>query len=216
MQITLCLDAQYWQSDTTSKPKALATLLSRADRLPAWPKDETIYSFFLGLKQNKKTSIAALHAAAWDVSAVTPIWMHADPVHIVADQNNAFLVDRVAPTDDEITSLLLEINQHLTHDDCALLAPRAEQWLLNIPNKPDISTIPVTEVIGHAIAEKLPDGVDHVHWRRLFTELQILLYRHPVNEARRARNMPTVDALWFWGEGDVPEVLENAVIYSLD
>ena len=38
--------------------------------------------------------------------------------------------------------------------------------------------------------------------RRLMTELQMLLHEHPVNEARAARGVPTVNAVWLWGGGE--------------
>jgi hypothetical protein len=36
-------------------------------------------------------------------------------------------------------------------------------------------------------------------------EIQMLLHRCPVNEARAQRRQPRVNSLWFWGAGALPE-----------
>jgi hypothetical protein len=207
MQITLCLNSENWKFQLAkAKCKALTTLISRADKAKPWAQNDTIYNRFFGLNDEQSISIAALHAAAWEVSGGSSIWMHADPVNIATDQSNAFLLDRISLTDNEITSLLLDINQFLYADDYVLFAPQPNQWLLNLPKEPEITTVPVTEMLGSNIAEKLPVGKAEIEWRRLFTELQMLLHNHPVNQERRMRKLATVDALWFWGEGIVPQL----------
>ncbi|NNM60104.1 MAG: hypothetical protein HKM04_09870 [Legionellales bacterium] len=195
MQVTLCLNS------TKPESKTLKKLLARADKTSKWPSQIQAYAHLLDLPDLTFPAAAPLHAAAWEVAGETCFWMHADPVSLTTDQNHAFLTDVVSLTDDEITELLLDINQFLFSDDCVLFAPQSNQWLLNLPQATGMTTTPLQEVLGSDIAEKLPVGANQIHWRRLFTELQMLLYTHPVNEARRKRQLPTVDALWFWGAG---------------
>lgn len=205
MQITFCLNSENWKFQLgEAKCPSLLRLINRADKVKKIEQGETLYSYLFQLDNNQTLPIAALHAAAWEISGVSSVWMHADPVGIVTDQSTAFLVDRISLTDNEITSLLLDLNQFLLADDYVLFAPQPDQWLLNLPKQPDITTVPITEMFGNNIAEKLPSGNDQVTWRRLFTELQMLLHTHPVNEERRAKKLATVDALWLWGEGTIP------------
>lgn len=207
MQITLCLDSKNWQYQFAKAPcKALAKLINRADKTNLLAPGETIYSKFLGLKTTQPISMAALHAAAWDVSGVYNAWLHADPVNIIPDQSNAFLIDRISLTDDETTLLLLDLNEFLLANDYVLFAPRPDQWLLNLAKQPNIKTVPVEHMFGSNIAEKLPIGEEEAHWRRVFTELQMLLHNHDVNLQRRAQKMATIDGLWFWGEGELPSL----------
>jgi hypothetical protein len=40
--------------------------------------------------------------------------------------------------------------------------------------------------------------------RRLQNEMQMLLYTHPLNDARQARGQPAINSVWFHGSGAVP------------
>lgn len=76
---------------------------------------------------------------------------------------------------------------------------------------------------GEALAELASASLDRVvetdlgPWmpataalRRLQNEMQMLLYTHPVNDARSARGLPTVNSFWISGSG-VLEVKSEAV-----
>ncbi|MDO5624806.1 MAG: phosphoglycerate mutase [Pseudomonadota bacterium] len=61
------------------------------------------------------------------------------------------------------------------------------------------------------------------HWQRLQNELQMLLYTHPVNDARDTRRQPPVNALWAEGAGRLdhlpaptPQVRVDARLSALD
>ena len=47
----------------------------------------------------------------------------------------------------------------------------------------------------------MPQGDDAPHFRSLLNELQMLLFEHPVNQAREARGELPVNSLWLWGGG---------------
>jgi hypothetical protein len=47
----------------------------------------------------------------------------------------------------------------------------------------------------------LPSGADALTWHRVFNEIQMLLYDHPVNVEREQRGEPVVNSVWFWGGG---------------
>jgi len=206
MRITLCLSNENIRVPAEGY---LARLIKKAVKAGSWRNTDSGYAALFGLESDQPLPLAALHAAAWEVSGAHRAWLHADPVYVVVDQSTAFLVKRVTLTDDEITALLLDLNQFLFAEDAVLFAPHGNQWLLNVPVLPDIATIPIMHMYGSNIAGKLPTGQDEVVWRRLFTELQMLLHNHPVNIARRLQQLPTVDALWFWGEGLQPQVRGN-------
>ena len=54
-------------------------------------------------------------------------------------------------------------------------------------------------------------------FRTQLNELQMLLFEHPVNQAREARGELTVNSLWLWGGGGLPAVPKPAVgLYSND
>jgi hypothetical protein len=51
-----------------------------------------------------------------------------------------------------------------------------------------------------------PRGEGSAELRRLATEIEMWLFDHALNTARRARGLPLISALWLWGAGalDVP------------
>jgi len=38
-------------------------------------------------------------------------------------------------------------------------------------------------------------------WRTLLNEIQMLLFNHPINQQREARNLPMINSGWLWGGG---------------
>jgi hypothetical protein len=46
-----------------------------------------------------------------------------------------------------------------------------------------------------------PQGVDALHWQRILTEMQMMLYAHSLNQARESRGESMINSLWLWGGG---------------
>ncbi len=188
----------------------LSTLLSRAkqEALPDKKIHKQIMDLF-SISDMSAIPVAAIEAAALELEGVHPNWLRADPVHIVTDKHNAAISDTVHLKDDEITALLLDINQLLIADGHLLYAPKSYAWYMNTLDIGDMETQSVSEMLGRTFTEGLPTGTEQAKWRRLFTEIQMLLHTHPVNQARRQQKLPTVDALWFWGQGATPRKFES-------
>lgn len=151
--------------------------------------------------------VAVLGSMAESLNVGQGYWLRADPTHIQVTHNAAYYMGYhdLNLKSAEINSLLEAINIFLAQDNMQLYAPQAEQWYLHCQQKPDIFTRAPSEVIGHNIHEYLPKGMAHHRWHHLFTELQMLLYQHPVNVARRSQRQLEINSLWFWGCGLLPE-----------
>lgn len=59
---------------------------------------------------------------------------------------------------------------------------------------------------GMDIHATLPSGPDAVVANRLLTEIQMWLHDHPVNMRREERGLETVNAMWIWGGGHLPDL----------
>lgn len=68
--------------------------------------------------------------------------------------------------------------------------------------RPTTPIVPVSTRIGYEISPT--DQGEDPAIRNLSNEIQMLLHKHPVNEARTAAGKPTVNALWLWGNGNPP------------
>ena len=53
----------------------------------------------------------------------------------------------------------------------------------------------------------LPSGTDNMRWQGYFNEIQMLLYEHPLNQAREARGELAINGIWFWGGGTMPQLV---------
>jgi hypothetical protein len=85
-------------------------------------------------------------------------------------------------------------------------------WLLAQPSLEGLACASLDRVVGRNVDLWL--GSDpRARWlRRLQNEVQMLLHRHPVNEAREARGELPVNSFWLDGCGRLPAPLQAAVV----
>lgn len=135
--------------------------------------------------------------------------MRADPVHLRADQSILRLFDSrtFTITQQEADALVLAFNELYADMDWSLLAPCPQRWYLRLPQLPAITTVAPVAIAGQDIDPHLPHGPDASTWHALMNEVQMLFHQHPVNVLREERGEPTINSLWFWGEGKLPETV---------
>jgi hypothetical protein len=68
-----------------------------------------------------------------------------------------------------------------------------------------LPTASLERVRGQPVDAWLPRAAAARLVRRLQNEMQMLLYTHPINDARSARGVPVVNSFWLSGTGDLPE-----------
>lgn len=130
-------------------------------------------------------------------------WLHAEPVHLRPDRDLLRLFDarHLGISRAEADGLVAGLNAHFAEDGLQLHAPAADRWYLRCAAPPDIATTPLAQVTGEHIDPYLPTGADASRWGALMSEAQMLLFQHPVNQAREAAGRPAVNGLWCWGGG---------------
>lgn len=130
-------------------------------------------------------------------------WLHAEPIHLAAGLNEVALVPLRpdAELDDaERDAMTAALRDHVAAEGWTL-QPCAHAWLIGSPREFDVRTVTPAFAARHEWNAVLPQGREAARIRRVMTELQMLLHEHPVNEARAARGVPTVNSLWLWGNG---------------
>lgn len=128
-------------------------------------------------------------------------WLRMDPVHLVADRANLLLAP-LRPGSlgaDEAAALAATLRAHLDGTGAELRIPHPQRWYLGFETVPDLQTVSVSRAAGVLDASRLPGGEDSATWRRLLTEIQMLLHDHPVNAAREDGGRPAVNGVWLWG-----------------
>lgn len=133
-------------------------------------------------------------------------WIHADPVHLRADRDRLLLFAgaEIAPDRAEADALTALFNDHFGGDGLRLLAPTPGRWYLRVDQRPDLRTLPLHRMLGGAIGDDLPGGLDANRWNGLLNEAQMLFFDSAVNRDRERRRRPVISGLWIWGGGRLP------------
>ena len=56
-------------------------------------------------------------------------------------------------------------------------------------------------VQGVRLTDYLPMSPECAQWRRMWLNIQVALHHAPLNQARQAKGLRSLNALWFWGAG---------------
>ena len=210
MDLTLFIPELLWPEpadkltlDSVDTP-ALNWLLGRnqVDVLP-FVAPETSLARCFGYRN--RIPYGALRQAGEMASQVNTIsqteWICADPVHLRFHQERIILADAGAfeITEDEAFSLIAGLNQHFGEvGEFHAATPR--RWYLRLNQPCDLDTQPLSQVAGRRMDGELQN---HGQMTRWLNEVQMYLHTHPINQAREAQGLPSINSLWLWGCGQV-------------
>jgi hypothetical protein len=197
---------------------ALQTLLARGTRI-ACPDEgtEAALCSALGIERQQDWPLAPVTAAA-DGGSGAGYWLRADPVHLRVMRDRIVLADSraFALTQQEAAALVDSISQHFG-DSLSPQPLHPTRWYLHFAQPPDLRTTSLSVASGRDIQPLQPQGEDARRLRSVLNELQMLLFEHPVNQAREARGELPVNSLWLWGGGIQPAVPKDAsAVYAND
>ena len=142
-------------------------------------------------------AIEALTGAALGVPL--PYW-RVTPCHLHLGMDHAMLTDppQLQLSPQEAQALAATVAPSFSELGLTLQAPRPDAWFVH-GQAWDLQAHAWTQASGRNIAAYQPSGTRARDWRRLLTEVQMLWHEHPVNEARAARGLRAVNALWLDG-----------------
>ena len=120
------------------------------------------------------------------------------PIHLKADINNA-LVFPVQESNDNISQLINDLQDffkddftiHTLDDGLFLMHLHQVQAMLDIPH--------YLAAAGKKVTHYLEQAKSNLQWFKLFNEIQMFLFQHPLNQQRRQQGMPEINSLWCWG-----------------
>ena len=104
----------------------------------------------------------------------------------------------------ESHALLAAMQPYFAQDGLTLQYDQPSRWLATGALLQGLATASLDRVAGRDIAHWLPRGAHAGAVQRLQSEMQMLLYTHPVNEARAARGVVPVNSFWLSGTGTLP------------
>lgn len=139
-------------------------------------------------------------------------WLCADPAHLKFEQGRLTLAgDKLGIEQTEMRQIVEALAPHLAEhlpgfaEFVAGTAEKQGHAYLRLKTAPQITTTPFSAAVGRSIQLALPRGPQASTWLRLANELQMLLHTLPANQEREALGLPTLNTLWLWGAGILPE-----------
>ncbi len=136
--------------------------------------------------------------------AADQAWAWVTLCHWQAGMSEVVLTDpaHLALRPAESQALLAAVRPFFEEDEIHLFATDAPgTWLASGPVFDQLPTASLDRAIGQPLDAWLPMADGARTLRRLQNEMQMLLYNHPVNDARGERRQLLVNSLWFSGTG---------------
>jgi hypothetical protein len=199
--------------------QALETLLARGTIRPC-PQEgvEAALCGALSIPRQQDWPLAPITLEADGRSAEETHWLRADPVHLGLMRDRIVLTDNrvLNLTPEEASALAISIGQHFG-ESFKPVPLHPQRWYVPFAEPPRLTTNPPSVARGQGIEPLMPQGDDAMRLRTLLNELQMLLFTHPVNQARETRGELPVNSVWLWGGGTKPAVpTAHMPIYARD
>ncbi len=192
---------------TLAAPPFLARMLRAAAREPAESSLAAALCDAFGIERGNDWPWAAISARGDGLARHAPAdtyWLRIDPLHLEIGMGGLIAHDPAT----------LDLSQH----DAGSLArqiedavpawrihcPNPTRWYLGLTRAPDLTTVELDRLSGAYLGAHLPTGTDAPAFLRAINDAQMALHAHPLNDAREAAGLPTVNGLWLWGGGRAP------------
>jgi hypothetical protein len=129
------------------------------------------------------------------------------PCHWQIGMNEVVMLnpDDLHLSENESRSLLSAMQPFLSEDDLTVRYVAPTQWHVQGELLRDLRCASLDRVIGMNLNAWLPKSESAQWMRRLQSEMQMLLYNHPVNDQRSAQRQLTVNSFWVHGAGTLNE-----------
>ena len=134
-------------------------------------------------------------------------WACVQPVHVRIAHDHLVLIDpaSLALTDAEASTLLDVARPLIEELGVRIEAPKPTRWYLASDAFGTLAGASPLRASGRNIEIWLPHeahtGERSRAWMKLQNEVQMAWFEHPVNEAREARGLPSVNSIWFHAQG---------------
>lgn len=134
-----------------------------------------------------------------------------DPAHLEPRLTKLYLIAGrlLEVTRDEADSLTAVIQGLYQDQGWRVYALDSDQWYLIVPNDPGLITTPIARAIGKDVDTLLPAGADESLWHARMNEIQMAFHTSPINAIREAQSRYTINTIWPWGSGELPDLTES-------
>ena len=103
-------------------------------------------------------------------------WLHADPVHMMADVDHAVLYDSnsLSLDKEEARTLLSDLNRHFNDDEIEFVIADDNHWFIKSKQAFKVTTTRLDDAVMQNINQLMPQGENKVYFKQLMNESQML------------------------------------------
>ncbi len=193
----------------TKNPKfpTLNRLLARAKQTVTANNFEQWMFELFSLPLTEELPIAAITGQADGLNTRQGYWLRADPVELRADLAAVYIMGNrhLDPTTMPNAMQVKKLKTLLALDAIEFYFPQPTRWYFRLGSDPQIKTYPLEQVIGKDISRFLPSGIRQSYWRKLLTEIQMMLHQeYAVAYQYGQCHEGSINGVWLWGAGQLP------------
>lgn len=187
-----------WLAKARAKLRAAEPAASACTAYEQWQLEHA--GFQPESQQHLSAGLGPLWAANLPGGHDQPVWL-GELVHMAPTQTStALLTSAELHITPEQSVALFESALGLFVDTGFKLHPNTDRlWRIEVPQGFDFTCASPALVAATSVNDWWPQQEAARPWRRLFNELQMLWFDHPVNLARQAQGVPPINGLWLFG-----------------
>ncbi len=151
---------------------------------------------------------------AWQTLQQGGSWAFITPCHWRATAKQVVMSGLPLPdfTAGQSQALMQAMQPYFEEDGITLHYERPDRWLACSPLFDGLASASLDRVVGRNVKDWLPSGSSAGRLQRLQAEMQMLLYSHPVNDARLADGLLPVNSFWLSGCGALAQPAQQATL----
>jgi hypothetical protein len=207
---------QAMKSQPTGSLKNLGKLLQRmklvrtsaGEALSLSTPHERVLAEALGLNDAVDGLIPwAAQQASEKGMGIGKAWSFITPCHWTMGREHATMTDPAALgiTPEQSQTLLAAMQPYFETEGITLHYAAPDRWLAEGEIFRQLPTASLDRVLGRNVDPWLPGAKTAPSLRRLQNEMQMLLYTHPLNDARSEKRLSPVNSFWISGTGALSE-----------
>jgi hypothetical protein len=143
------------------------------------------------------------------VARIEPVHIHAARDHLVLTSTQILDIQASEANAlfDSVKDIFAEMSD-VTHRSLP------QKWFIESSALESLSTVSTAQAEGRNIDHWMPsdtstEGVAR-QWRKWQNEIQMIWFNHPVNEARQAEGMLSINSIWISGNGKLADIKPDA------
>lgn len=161
------------------------------------------------LSNDKPLPAAAITRLVDETSRPEGYWLRADPIYLELKDTDYVVHsgERLALSQQDALILASIIQPLFQEHSLQLEVPHPGRWYVRLNKACNTIFHPIDCVNGITPGDYYPQGEQGRIFRSLFEDIQSVLEESELNQQRQEQGKQSINGVWFWGAGILPDVL---------